>query len=135
MLQFLTHPVEPIPSSARRTLAEKMASSPEIAGEAWRDSLAEIETHYSTVGDRVMAKRPFSSPRAPQATLRAVAREQVARASERFQGAVAGPTGSGQLPFVPVKGFLDTRLQLMNSIMPPISRLPRNSRGAAAQVA
>ncbi len=36
---------------------------------------------------------------------------------------------------VPVKGFLDTRLQLMNSIMPPFFRLPRNSRGAAGQVA
>jgi hypothetical protein len=48
--------------------------------------------------------------------------------------AARGPVGAYS-DAVPVKGFLDTRLQLMNSIMPPFSRLPRNSHGAAGQVA
>jgi hypothetical protein len=36
---------------------------------------------------------------------------------------------------VPVKGFLDTRLLLKNSIMPPFSRLLRSSRVVAGPVA
>lgn len=53
LLQFLTHPVCPIPSFARRRLAEKVADAPGITGAAWQRTLEQINTHY---GDEVAPK-------------------------------------------------------------------------------
>jgi len=46
LLQFLTHPVCPVPSYARRRLAEKIVNAPGIGGAEWDKTLAQIKTHY-----------------------------------------------------------------------------------------
>jgi hypothetical protein len=46
LVQFLTHPVCPIPGFARRRLAEKVADAPGIGGAYWERTLAEIEAYY-----------------------------------------------------------------------------------------
>lgn len=46
LVQFLTHPVCPIPGYARRRLAEKVADAPGIGGAYWQRTLADIEKHY-----------------------------------------------------------------------------------------
>jgi len=45
-VQFLTHPVCPVPGYARRKLAEVVADAPGIGGKGWRQVLAEIDAHY-----------------------------------------------------------------------------------------
>ncbi len=46
LVQFLTHPVGPLPRFARQRLAEKMAASPGIGGAKWQAVLADIAAHY-----------------------------------------------------------------------------------------
>ena len=46
LVQFLTHPVCPVPGYARRRLAEKVADAPGIGGDYWQKTLAKIDTHY-----------------------------------------------------------------------------------------
>ena len=46
LMQFLTHPVCPIPGYARRRLAEKVADAPGIGGDYWHRTLARIDEHY-----------------------------------------------------------------------------------------
>ena len=46
LVQFLTHPVCPIPGFARRRLAEKVADAPGIGGEYWQRTLDDIDAHY-----------------------------------------------------------------------------------------
>lgn len=46
LVQFLTHPICPVPGYARRKLAEKVADAPGIGGAYWQKVLADIETHY-----------------------------------------------------------------------------------------
>lgn len=46
LVQFLTHPVSPIPGYARRRLAEKVADAPGIGGSYWQRTLADIDKHY-----------------------------------------------------------------------------------------
>lgn len=48
LVQFLTHPVCPIPRYARRRLAEKVADAPGIGGEYWQRTLRDIDAHYGT---------------------------------------------------------------------------------------
>jgi hypothetical protein len=48
LVQFLTHPVCPVPGYARRKLAEKVADAPGIGGEYWKRILAGIDKHYGT---------------------------------------------------------------------------------------
>jgi len=43
LLEFLTHPIGPVPGYARRRLAETIAESPGIGGPRWLDTIAEIE--------------------------------------------------------------------------------------------
>ena len=49
LLQFLIHPVGPLPAHARSTLAEAVASEPGIGGTAWRKALA-------TIAERMQSK-------------------------------------------------------------------------------
>lgn len=51
LVQFLTHPVCPIPSFARRRLAEKIASAPGIGGADWQVALDDINAHYRKESD------------------------------------------------------------------------------------
>lgn len=46
LVQFLTHPVSPIPGYARRRLAEKVADAPGIGGAYWQRTLVDIDKHY-----------------------------------------------------------------------------------------
>jgi hypothetical protein len=48
LIQFLTHPVCPLPRFARRKLAEKVADKPGIGGSAWDAILQVIDEHYGT---------------------------------------------------------------------------------------
>lgn len=54
LVQFLTHPVCPLPGYARWRLAAKIADRPGIGGAKWDDVLAEIDEHY---GDRAAGVR------------------------------------------------------------------------------
>ena len=51
LVQFLTHPICPIPGFARRRLAEKIARAPGIGGADWQAALDEIDTHYRKESD------------------------------------------------------------------------------------
>ncbi|MCV2356551.1 PD-(D/E)XK nuclease family protein [Paucibacter sp. B2R-40] len=42
LLQFLTHPICPIPGSSRRQLAQRLAGTPGIGGESWEQLLLEL---------------------------------------------------------------------------------------------
>ena len=46
LIQFLTHPIAPIPARARRRLASVQAEYPGVGGQRWREALAEIEADY-----------------------------------------------------------------------------------------
>lgn len=46
LVQFLTHPVCPVPGFARRQLAAKVADEPGIGGKSWARVLADIDQHY-----------------------------------------------------------------------------------------
>ena len=59
LLQFLTHPVGPLPGFARRRLAEKMAATPGIGGEPWDRVLREIADHYGADGAAIIADIRF----------------------------------------------------------------------------
>jgi hypothetical protein len=50
LVQFLMHPVCPIPAFARRRLAEKVADAPGIGGEYWQRTLDDIDAHYEHNG-------------------------------------------------------------------------------------
>ena len=58
LVQFLTHPVCPIPGFARRRLAERVADAPGIGGGYWQRTLSNIDAHYeperaSEVGEQI----------------------------------------------------------------------------------
>ena len=46
LLQFLSHPIGPVPGYARRRLAEVIAERPGIGGPRWREAIGEIEMRY-----------------------------------------------------------------------------------------
>jgi RecB family exonuclease len=46
LLQFLSHPIGPVPGYARRQLAEVIAERPGIGGPRWREAIGEIEARY-----------------------------------------------------------------------------------------
>src|ERR1017187_10285521 len=54
LMQFLTHPIGPLPRYARRRLAEKMASTPGLGGASWSRALSDIDTHYGKLGAQVV---------------------------------------------------------------------------------
>lgn len=54
LLQFLTHPVHPLPSFARGRLAAKMADAPGIGGSGWAEALREIEARCGEDAGRVL---------------------------------------------------------------------------------
>lgn len=46
LVQFLTHPICPVPGYAGRRLAEKVADAPGIGGAYWQRTLARIDEYY-----------------------------------------------------------------------------------------
>lgn len=55
LVQFLTHPIGPLPRFARQRLAEKMAEAPGIGGAKWEAVLARIARHYGPARAPVVA--------------------------------------------------------------------------------
>lgn len=58
LVQFLTHPVCPLPGFARRRLAEKMADAPGIGGAKWQQAIEDIAAkagpeHAAEVAERI----------------------------------------------------------------------------------
>jgi hypothetical protein len=56
LVQFLTHPVCPLPGHARRRLAAKMAEAPGIGGRTWEKALADIDRYYGDEAPGVREK-------------------------------------------------------------------------------
>ncbi|NOU14061.1 MAG: PD-(D/E)XK nuclease family protein [Methylococcaceae bacterium] len=48
LVQFLTHPISPLPGFARRQLAAKVADAPGIGGKRWEKILTDIDQHYGS---------------------------------------------------------------------------------------
>ena len=46
LISFLSHPISPVRSYARRQLAGKLSSKPGIGGDEWENVLAQIDAHY-----------------------------------------------------------------------------------------
>lgn len=53
LISFLSHPISPVRSYARRRLAGKLASQPGIGGAEWDRVLADIAEHYGDEADQV----------------------------------------------------------------------------------
>jgi len=56
LLQFLSHPVNPLPAFARRRIAEKVADAPGIGGQGWAAMLEDIDTRYGDEATGVRAE-------------------------------------------------------------------------------
>ena len=65
LLQFLTHPLCPLPDHARRQLAAKVADAPGIGGRLWEKALADIDRYYGDAapGVRETIRRWVEPPR------------------------------------------------------------------------
>jgi len=89
LLQFLSHPVNPLEPFARGRIAEKVADAPGIGGQGWAAMLEDINAHY---GDRAadvrqaidewINHRRFSAQEGAPLT---VLYERVARVAEYFR--------------------------------------------------
>jgi hypothetical protein len=95
LMQFLTHPMGPIRSFARRTLAEKIASFPGVGGAAWQKALKTIEAHYADDRAAVLADIAFwlENPRRAANTLAPLEfiAARVARLAQFFQEHMMDP--------------------------------------------
>lgn len=56
LVQFLTHPVCPVPHFARLVLARKVAQYPGIGGHEWDRAIKSIREHFKEDADAVIAK-------------------------------------------------------------------------------
>lgn len=67
LLQFLTHPVCPVPGFARHKLAGVLADQPGIGGDSWKKTLVEIDAHFGSkaVEIRKIIQRWVECPRFP----------------------------------------------------------------------
>jgi hypothetical protein len=107
LVQFLTHPVCPLPAQARRRLAEKVARSPGIGGSAWDKALSDIDSYYNrTSPERALEVRRLiaywiESPRhsADMGVPVGVAIDRVVRLSEFFRMRLADPSPAQRLSF------------------------------------
>lgn len=69
LVQFLTHPVCPVPSFARRRLAAKIADQPGIGGTSWARAIEDIDMHYEQMDApavRQKIRQWVEHPRFPQ---------------------------------------------------------------------
>jgi hypothetical protein len=103
VLQFLTHSVGPIRGFARRVLAEKMATAPGIGGDAWRQAIQTIESHYQAEGAKVVADIQFwlESPRftaSEQVPIDFIS-ARVTRLAQFFQNGMADPDPARRAPW------------------------------------
>lgn len=59
LLQFLLHPLAPLPAAIRRRLAAAVANQPGIGGQAWQAALADIQATYDAQGvsDKIIRQR------------------------------------------------------------------------------
>ena len=94
LVQFLTHPVSPLPSTVRRGLAAKLADRPGICGERWDTVVAEVTAKSAERSAEVRDAIAFwiehtRYPHEAGAPLAAVI-ERVERLSTYFRGRLAG---------------------------------------------
>jgi hypothetical protein len=89
LMQFLTHPIGPLPRYARSRLAQKIASTPGLGGTSWSRALSEIHAHYGNRGPQVVRDIALwlehpRFPTAQRAPLSAVV-DRARRLAEFFQ--------------------------------------------------
>lgn len=95
LLQFMSHTVQPLPSFARRRIAEKMADAPGIGGQRWAALLKEIDDHYGDEAGAVRQEIAYwidhlrfaPADGAPLATIY----DRVARLAEYFRKRLTDP--------------------------------------------
>ena len=104
LLQFLTHPVCPVPGHARRRLAGKVADKPGIGGKAWEATLKDIDLHYGEQAAPAIRKKIqdwIEHPRFPQEDGAPIAMvlERVIRLAEFFQTRLGDEDAARRLAF------------------------------------
>lgn len=105
LVQFLTHPIGPLPRFARQRLAEKVARAPGIGGAKWQQALADIVEHYGPAHAPVIAAQitywiePPRFDTAAGAPLAAVT-ERVARLVEFFRRRLGETDEAQRLAFI-----------------------------------
>ncbi len=103
LLQFLTHPVNPIRGYARVRLAEKMAETPGIGGDDWLQVLRDIEEHYGDAAADVLGEVRFwlESPRytSMQQVPMAFVAERTERLMRFFQRRMTGDDPQTRAPW------------------------------------
>lgn len=103
LLQFLTHPICPVPGYARRKLAGKLAEKPGIGGTSWEDALGDVDEHYQDRADEVRATIKFwiEHPRHSQemgAPVKVVL-DRVARLTDYFRSRLADTDRTARIAF------------------------------------
>lgn len=53
LLQFLSHPINPLPAFARRRIGEKLADAPGVGGQGWAAMLDDLDAHYGDTAPEV----------------------------------------------------------------------------------
>lgn len=96
LVQFLTHPLCPLPNYARHRLARKVADAPGIGGERWQQALDDVDRHYEASrapAVRALIANWVEHPRFPVAdgVPVAVVIERVSRLADFFQHHLAEP--------------------------------------------
>ena len=103
LLQFLTHPVCPVPGHARQRLAAKVADKPGIGGKAWEATLKEIDLRYGEQAPSVRKKihEWIEHRRFPQdeGAPIAIVLERVVRLAEFFQTRLGDEDAARRLAF------------------------------------
>lgn len=103
LLQFLTHPVCPVPGYARRRLADKLAEKPGVGGASWEEALADIDAHDPDRAEDMRATIRFwvESPRHSQETGAPVTDvlDRVARLTEYFRSRLADTDRAARIAF------------------------------------
>ena len=91
LLQFLTHPVNPLPWRVRSRLAEAVASQPGLGGPAWREAVAGIDAEQTDDVEFWTTPTRYDASRgAPVAALRSRASRIVAWLATRLATADGG---------------------------------------------
>lgn len=123
LIAFLSHPVSPIRSFARRKIAGKIASQPGIGGIRWEEMLTQIDAHYGE--DAALVREQISTwidhPRHEQDTgvpvVEVIARTQ--KLSDYFRGRLNDPDEAKRVSwhagFAQTSAFLQTLEEIVQS--------------------
>lgn len=89
LLQFLLHPVGPLPAPVRGRLADAVAAEPGVGGRAWREAVADIAARAGLGHDH--GPRGGAAPRTPEAAAALVEDLRYWLECERFAPAAGAP--------------------------------------------